>query len=127
MLDVWPCRHEYRSRRGPAASDPPAQTGDPAIEAGRSGREPAAPVLIDDRWVRAVGIPAFGVGIPRITRAAPMGAGAGPARHGPPAYWLGSAAFRRAGRRDLATANRWLLFEQRRHWELVSITRSARS
>jgi hypothetical protein len=103
--------------RIPISAGPPpaisAQTGDPATEAGRSGREPAAPVLIDDRWVRAVGIPAFGVGIPRITG---LLDGAGPAGPHPAAYWLGSAAFV-----ALAAAiwhgNRWLLFEQRRHWD----------
>lgn len=65
---------------------------------------------VDDRWVRAVGIPVFGIGIPRITGLldglAPEAAG----------YWIGTLAFV-----ALAAAiwhgNRWLLFEQRRHWD----------
>lgn len=65
---------------------------------------------VDDRWVRAVGIPVFGIGIPRITGLldglAPEAA----------AYWIGTLAFV-----ALAAAiwhgNRWLLFEQRRHWD----------
>jgi len=72
-----------------------------------------APLGIDDRWVRAVGIPAFGAGIPRITG---LLDGAAPAGPHAAAYWLGSAAFV-----ALAAAiwhgNRWLLFEQRRHWD----------
>jgi hypothetical protein len=66
-------------------------------------------VSVDDRWVRAVGIPAFGMGIPRVTG---LLDGVGLAR---PSYWIGSLAFV-----ALAAAiwhgNRWLLFEQRRHW-----------
>src|SRR3954469_19420167 len=82
------------SERIPISVGPPpaisAQAGDPATQAGGSGREPAAglvliersemggedfaggaggeaPREIDDRWVRAAGIPAFGIGIPRLT------------------------------------------------------------
>jgi hypothetical protein len=82
----------------------PAETGNPATEAGRSGHE-----LLDDRWVRAIGIPVFGLGIPRITGLLD-GVGVGTAT-----YWAGTLAFI-----ALAAAiwhgNRWLLFEQRRHW-----------
>ncbi|HMG20305.1 MAG TPA: sensor histidine kinase [Kofleriaceae bacterium] len=67
-------------------------------------------MLVDDRWVRAAGIPAFGIGIPRITG---LLDGLPP---GTAAYWIGSLAFV-----ALAAAiwhgNRWLLFEQRRHWD----------
>jgi hypothetical protein len=87
----------------------PAQAGDPATQAGGSGREPAPAVRVDDRWVRAAGIPAFGIGIPRLTG---LVDGLAPDQ---PGYWIGSVAFV-----ALAAAiwhgNRWLLFEQRRHW-----------
>jgi hypothetical protein len=67
-------------------------------------------VLVDDRWVRAVGIPMFGLGIPRITG---LYEGVAPSAA---SYWIGTAAFV-----ALAAAiwhgNRWLLFEQRRHWD----------
>jgi hypothetical protein len=108
---AMPTRIPISAGPSPAIS---AQAGDPATEAGRSGREPAArPVLIDDRWVRAVGIPAFGIGIPRITGLLDDVAPAGP--HAA-AYWLGSAAFvALAG--AIWHGNRWLLFEQRRHWD----------
>src|SRR6185436_15454082 len=81
-----------------------AETGNPATEAGRSGAE-----LVDDRWVRAVGIPVFGGGIPRIT-----GLFDGVAI-GSPSYWIGSLAFV-ALAAAIWQGNRWLLFEQRRHW-----------
>jgi hypothetical protein len=64
---------------------------------------------VDDRWVRAIGIPVFGLGIPRLTG---LVEGLGPDQ---PSYWIGTLAFI-----ALAAAiwhgNRWLLFEQRRHW-----------
>jgi hypothetical protein len=91
--------------RGPAIS---AEAGNAATEAGRSGSEPA-PVLIDDRWVRALGIPGFGVGIPRLTG---LLDGLGPDR---PSYWIGTLAFI-ALSAAIWHGNRWLLFEQRRHW-----------
>src|SRR5262245_47680376 len=95
------------SRAAPPALS--AEPGDRAPQAGESRREPDA-VLVDDRWVRAVGIPAFGIGIPRITGLLDATAAT------TPAYWLGTAAFV-----ALAAAiwhgNRWLLFEQRRHWD----------
>src|ERR1044071_9319919 len=91
----------------PGAPAISAEAGDPGTEGGRSGREAA--VRGDDRWVRAVGIPAFGIGIPRITG---LLDGIDPRSA---AYWIGSLAFL-----ALAAAiwhgNRWLLFEQRRHW-----------
>jgi hypothetical protein len=102
-----------------------AEAGRRGAEAGRSGREPdagngvpkganGAAMRVDDRWVRAIGIPAFGIGIPRLTGllddlSPTLGSTAA-------AYWIGSAAFI-----ALAAAiwhgNRWLLFEQRRHWD----------
>jgi DNA-binding LytR/AlgR family response regulator len=127
--------------RIPISAGPPpaisAQAGDPATEPGGSGREPVpvliersemaggdpagfaggaggeAPRGIDDRGVRAIGIPAFGIGIPRITGLLDDVGPAGPHAAG---YWIGSLAFV-----ALAAAiwhgNRWLLFEQRRHWD----------
>src|SRR5579859_4937676 len=95
---------------GPAAPAISAEAGRRATQAGGSGRELGRePVLVDDRWVRLIGIPALGIGIPRITGLLDE---LGP---GDAAYWIGSAAFL-----ALAAAiwhgNRWLLFEQRRHW-----------
>ena len=70
-------------------------------------------MLIRDGWVRAIGIPAFGLGIPRITG---LLDGVWPTGPGAAGYWIGSLAFV-----ALAAAiwhgNRWLLFEQRRHWD----------
>ena len=66
-------------------------------------------VALDDRLVRAVGIPAFGLGIPRLTGLLDGIAAS------QPLYWLGTILFL-----VLAAAiwhgNRWLLLEQRRHW-----------
>src|SRR4051794_6885494 len=99
------------------------EAGDGVVEAGGSGVESAgdrtAPPSggaagrgippgdqVDDRWVRAVGIPLFGLGIPRLTG---LLDGVAPDR---PTYWLGSLVFL-----ALAAAiwhgNRWLVFEQR--------------
>jgi two-component system, LytTR family, sensor kinase len=82
----------------------PAEPGPRATEAGEFATE-----LVDDRLVRAVGIPAFGIAIPRLTGLLDG------VFVDSPAYWLGSLAFI-----VLAAAiwhgNRWLLFEQRRHW-----------
>ena len=73
---------------------------------GGGGGEPAG---IDDRWPRAIGIPGFGLIIPRVSG---LLDGLGPAQWG---WWLGSLWFV-----GLALAiwqgNRWLLFEQRRHF-----------
>lgn len=80
---------------------------DGAADGTGDGRDAAGD--IDDRLVRAVGIPVFGLGIPRVTDLlddVPLDSAA---------YWLGTIAFV-----VLAAAiwhgNRWLLFEQRRHW-----------
>jgi hypothetical protein len=92
------------------ADAPAAQTALPS-EAGRARSEPGESrreVELDDRLVRAIGIPAFGIAIPRLT---PLLDGVGPRAS---IYWLGSVWFLL-----LAAAiwhgNRWLLFEQRRH------------
>ena len=69
--------------------------------------EPSAPV--DDLWVRLVGIPAFGLVIPV---AAGLFQGLGP--HDP-AAWLGAAGFVTLSA-AIWHGNRWLLFEQRRHF-----------
>src|SRR6185436_1428578 len=103
------------------AASPPAFLAEPgprATEPGQSAPEPTAGPddaavdltgEIDDRWVRAVGIPAFGLGIPRVTD---LMTGVAIDQ---PGYWIGTLAFI-----ALAAAiwhgNRWLLFEQRRHW-----------
>src|SRR5690348_5375419 len=106
---------------GPRATEPgqttPELTGGESDAAGapadgtanRTGDGRDAAGEIDDRLVRAVGIPVFGLGIPRVTDLlddVPLDSAA---------YWLGTIAFV-----VLAAAiwhgNRWLLFEQRRHW-----------
>jgi hypothetical protein len=90
---------------GEVAPANPAEPRRPHAEAGDPRRE----LEVDDRLVRLVGIPAFGVAIPRLTG---LLDGASPAE---PVYWFGSLWFV-----ALAAAiwhgNRWLLFEQRRHW-----------
>src|ERR1041384_512002 len=90
-----------------------AEAGHRATEAAGSAPQVSGAVpgeLVDDRWVRAVGIPVFGLGIPRITG---LLDGLAPASA---SYWIGTLAFV-----VLAAAiwhgNRWLLFEQRRHWD----------
>lgn len=89
-----------------------ARRGSDRGESGRGGDEADAPTQLDsldDRLVRRVGILAFGLAIPRIT---PLLDGH---ELGQLSYWLGTAWFV-----GLAAAiwhgNRWLLFEQRRHY-----------
>jgi hypothetical protein len=83
----------------------PAEAGHRRAEPGPARTEPA----VDDRLVRAVGIPGFGLSIPHL---AGLFGDLGAAE---PGFWLGAAAFVL-----LAAAiwhgNRWLLFEQRRHY-----------
>jgi hypothetical protein len=74
-----------------------------------ASRTDALPAELDDRLVRALGIPGFGLIIPRVSGlldGVPLTS---------PAHWLGSALFL-----GLAAAiwqgNRWLLLEQRRHY-----------
>lgn len=72
-------------------------------------REPAKP-MIDDRLVRAIGIPAFGLAIPHVS-----GLFSG-VTVGTAAFWLGTAWFL-ALSAAIWHGNRWLLLEQRRHWD----------
>src|SRR5262249_35260867 len=96
-----------RSATEPGRSGP--ETSDEECDVARDERRPITRDEIDDRWVRAGGIPLFGLGIPRVTHlmaAVPVYQAS---------YWIGTVAFV-----ALAAAiwhgNRWLLFEQRRHW-----------
>jgi hypothetical protein len=93
----------------------PAEAGSGAPEAGRARREPAPPPAapsaepIDDRLVRAIGIPAFGLGIPHLTGLL-AGVPLASAVHVAGLAWfllLAAAIWH---------GNRWLLFEQRRHY-----------
>jgi hypothetical protein len=90
------------ARHEPNSSEPGPRRG----ESGARGSEPAR---IDDRWARAIGIPGFGLIIPRVTG---LLAGLGPTQIG---WWIGTLWFF-----GIALAiwhgNRWLLFEQRRHF-----------
>lgn len=65
---------------------------------------------IDDRLVRAIGIPVFGLAIPHVT-----GLFAGVAV-GTAAFWVGTAWFLVLSA-AIWHGNRWLLLEQRRHWD----------
>jgi hypothetical protein len=100
----------FSAEPGPRATEPGQSAPQPAAGPGdTAGGEGVHPLSIDDRLVRAIGIPAFGLGIPRVTD---LMAGVS-IDH--PSYWIGTIAFI-----ALAAAiwhgNRWLLFEQRRHW-----------
>jgi hypothetical protein len=87
-----------------AKSDEPG----PAVgEHGSTARESVA--AIDDRWVRRVGIVGFGLIIPRVT---PLLEDFAPTQLG---YWIGTVAFI-ALAASIWHGNRWLLFEQRRHY-----------
>lgn len=83
-----------------------AEAGYEPTEAGQSGRELAP----DDRLVRAVGIPMFGLGIPQLTDLFEGVA------LGSPAFWAGTLWFL-ALSAAIWQGNRWLLLEQRRHWD----------
>jgi len=87
-----------------AAPASPAEAGFEPTQAGESGTE-----LLDDRWVRMIGIPAFGIAIPRVTDLLDGVA------FDQPGYWIGSVAFV-AVAGAIWHGNRWLLFEQRRHF-----------
>lgn len=93
----------------------PAQTGFSPPEAGPGGSGiaagPGGAVMdLDDRLVRAVGIPGFGLSIPHLTG---LFGGLGPGDAG---FWLGTIWFV-ALSAAIWHGNRWLLFEQRRHWD----------
>lgn len=81
-------------------------------EAGPGAAEVAAGPAgeLDDRLVRAIGIPAFGLSIPHL---AGLFGDLGP-RDGP--FWAGTIWFV-ALSAAIWHGNRWLLFEQRRHWD----------
>ena len=81
----------------------------PSSHAAPSMQRPARVVDLDDRLVRLVCIPAFGLGIPWITG---LLAGTSP---GQAVYWLGLAWFVVLSA-AIWHGNRWLLLEQRRHW-----------
>jgi hypothetical protein len=85
-----------------------AETGSAVTEGGPPPTESDRRML-DDRLARAIGIPLFGLAIPRLTG---LTDGRGLAN---PVVWLGTALFV-----ALAAAiwhgNRWLLFEQRRRF-----------
>jgi Histidine kinase len=90
----------------------PAETGISPPEAGRGGRE-AAPgdvMELDDRAVRLIGIPAFGLSIPHV------GGLYGALGPGDVRFWIGTIWFV-ALSAAIWHGNRWLLFEQRRHWD----------
>jgi len=104
--------------RGPGTADP-AEPGVSAPEAGRRGSEAgegdagegdAGEAVLDDRLVRAIGVPGFGLSIPHLTG---LFGGIGP---GDPRFWLGTVWFV-ALSAAIWHGNRWLLFEQRRHWD----------
>jgi hypothetical protein len=103
---------EPTTESAPAARAIPAEPADRRREPGAAAREgdPSEHLAINDRLVRAIGIPAFGLGIPHLTG---LVDGVSPRSA---AYWLGMVWFL-----GLAAAiwhgNRWLLFEQRRHWD----------
>jgi Histidine kinase len=100
--------------RGRATADP-AGTGFSPPETGPDGSGiaagPGGEVMeLDDRLVRAIGIPGFGLSIPHLTG---LFGSLGP-RHA--AFWLGTIWFV-ALSAAIWHGNRWLLFEQRRHWD----------
>jgi hypothetical protein len=86
-----------------AADGKVAEAGAPRSGAGRSGSEP-----IDDRLLRWIGIPGFGIAIPHATG---LFGGHGP---GGATFWLGSVWFVGLAW-TIWHANRWLLFKQREH------------
>jgi hypothetical protein len=98
-----------------ASATNPAESGEPGRTRGESGGldlelgpEPGQ-TSIDDRWVRAIGIPGFGLIIPRVT---PLLGDLGPAQIG---WWIGTLWFIGISF-AIWHGNRWLLFEQRRHY-----------
>lgn len=94
------------------ADEDSARTAVPA-EAAKARREPAGSgreAAIDDRLVRTIGIPAFGLAIPHVS-----GLFAG-VSVGTAAFWVGTAWFLVLSA-AIWHGNRWLLLEQRRHWD----------
>lgn len=71
---------------------------------------PAGGVRLDDRWLIALGVPAFGISIPWLTGLY------GTLRPDAPTWWLGQALFvALAG--AIWLGNRWLLLRQREHFD----------
>lgn len=85
----------------------PARTETGARHA--EARKSRAEVEIDDRLVRALGIPGFGIVIPRMTGLLDG------ISVDDPSYWLGSLWFVLLAA-AVWQANRWSLFEQRKYW-----------
>ena len=85
-----------------------AESGESGLTTGERGLSDREPEL-DDRWVRRVGIVGFGLIIPRVT---PLLQDFTPTQLG---YWVGTLAFI-ALAASIWHGNRWLLFEQRRHY-----------
>jgi hypothetical protein len=90
----------------------PTEGGHPGAEVAGAGGEGEGDVTLelDDRLVRAVGIPAFGLSIPHLSG---LFGGIGP---GDMRFWAGTVWFV-ALSAAIWHGNRWLLFEQRRHWD----------
>src|SRR5215210_7434155 len=82
----------------------PAEAGRGMSEAGETEVE------LDDRLVRAIGIPMFGLAVPHLTG---LFDGVTLASA---AFWLGTVWFV-ALSAAIWHGNRWLLLEQRRHWD----------
>jgi hypothetical protein len=90
------------------ASAAVAVPAEPRRGEGEAGRK-LGEVAVDDRLARALGIPGFGLVIPRLTGVLD---GLTPADA---AYWI-ATAWCVALAAAIWQGNRWLLFEQRRHW-----------
>jgi hypothetical protein len=87
-----------------------AKSGEPGPAGGESGSAaPQSAAALDDRWVRRVGIVGFGLIIPRVT---PLLEDFALTQLG---YWLGTVGFIGLAA-SIWHGNRWLLFEQRRHY-----------
>lgn len=92
---------------GVAAAVPPARRSE-SFDAGTQRRRPLPPAAIRDGWMRVIGIPFFGLVIPRMTgllgKLTPADA----------LYWAGTAYFIGVAA-IIWQGNRWLLFKQRAH------------
>ncbi|MEQ9261815.1 MAG: sensor histidine kinase [Owenweeksia sp.] len=69
--------------------------------------------VIDDKLIRWIGIPLFGLGIPNLTGLF------GNLGYGDLYYWLGYIYFVGLSW-SIWMGNRWLLFQQRKHWDWFS-------
>ncbi len=91
-----------------AAADPLAEPAARRPAVGAVGAA-APPVELDDRLVRALGIPLFGLGIPRVSGLFD-GVAVISVAHALGTLWFVALAA------AIWHGNRWLLLEQRRHW-----------